>query len=183
LKQYLSECDVRFEIDPNLVRGFDYYTKTAFEIVHPDLGAQNSIGGGGRYDGLVEECGGPPTPGIGFGIGTERCLIVLDELGIELPIADERPAAYVIALGDAARPVAVRLLKELRSEGIAADMDYAGRSMKAQMRQADRSGARYALIMGDDEIDQRCITVKDMKEGGQQSIPVSEIAGRVKATL
>src|SRR5688572_17985820 len=121
LQQYLGELGILYTVDPSLVRGFDYYTKTAFEIIHPDLGSQNSIGGGGRYDGLVEECGGPPTPGIGFGIGTERCLIVLEELGIELKVEDEAPVAFIAALGEAAKPVAVRLLFDLRRRGIAAD--------------------------------------------------------------
>src|SRR5207249_8427535 len=112
LQRYLRDSDVRFSMDPNLVRGFDYYTKTAFEIISADLGAQNSIGGGGRYDGLVEECGGPPTPGIGFGIGTERCLIVLDQLAKGLELEDERPTAFIIVLAEKAKPIAVKLQHE-----------------------------------------------------------------------
>jgi histidyl-tRNA synthetase len=181
LQAHLRALDVRFTLDTNLVRGFDYYTKTAFEIVSPQLGAQNVIGGGGRYDGLVEECGGPPTPGIGFGIGTERCLLVLDQLGVQLPLEDERPIAFVAALGEGARPVAVRLLHDLRRAGIAADMDYAGRSLKAQMRQADRLGARCALILGEDEIAQGVVSLKPMRDGGeQQAVPLSDIVERLR---
>jgi histidyl-tRNA synthetase len=181
LQEYLRALDVQFTLDRNLVRGFDYYTKTAFEIVSPELGAQNVIGGGGRYDGLVEEIGGPSMPGIGFGIGTERCLIVLDQLGIELPLEDERPFAFVAALGDAARPVAVRLLHNLRRAGIAADMDYAGRSLKAQMRQADRLGAHFVLILGDDEVAQGVVSLKDMMGCSEQGVvPLNEIVDRLK---
>ena len=176
LTGHLRALDIAFTVDPGLVRGFDYYTKTAFEIIHPDLGAHNSIGGGGRYDGLVEECGGPATPGIGFGIGTERCLIVLDELGIELNVGNDSPVAFIAALGEAARPVAVQLLSDLRRRGIAADMDYAGKSLKAQMRLAGRLGAQFALIMGDDEVAESVVGVKDMKEGGEQvTIPLADI--------
>jgi histidyl-tRNA synthetase len=181
LRGYLDALGVKYTLDPNLVRGFDYYTKTAFEIVSPDLGAQSSIGGGGRYDGLVEELGGHPTPGIGFGIGTERCLLVLDQLGISLPVEDERPAAFVITLGEAAKPVAVRLLNTLRREGIAADLDYAGRSMKAQMRQAGKADARFALILGEDEVAAGAVTLKDLRgEGGQQSLPLEQALARLK---
>ena len=176
LQQYLRNLEIPFAIETGLVRGFDYYTNTAFEIIHPDLGSQNSIGGGGRYDGLVEECGGPPTPGIGFGIGTERCLIVLEELGIDLKVEDDRPVAFIVALGESAKPVAVRLLSDLRGRGIAADMDYAGKSMKAQMRLAGRLGARYALILGDDEIAESVVTLKDMDQGGEQKrIPLDSV--------
>lgn len=178
LQGYLRLLDVRFTLDMNLVRGFDYYTKTAFEIVSPQLGAQNVIGGGGRYDGLVEECGGPPTPGIGFGIGTERCLLVLDQLGVQLPLEDERPTAFVATHGQAARPIAVRLLHDLRRAGIASEMDYTGRSLKAQMRQADKSGARYVLILGEDEVQRGVVALKEMTGGAaQRTVPLGEIVG------
>ncbi len=181
LQGYLCALDVRFALDPWLVRGFDYYTKTAFEVVSLQLGAQNSIGGGGRYDGLVEEIGGPAMPGIGFGIGTERCLLVLEQLGIDLPTVDERPVAFVIVLGKAARHPAVRLLYELRGAAIAADMDYAGRSMKAQMRQADRAGAHFAVILGDDEVAAGVASLKDLRHGGEQRIvPLAQVVAAVR---
>jgi histidyl-tRNA synthetase len=181
LQGYLLGLGMKFEIEKRLVRGFDYYTKTAFEIVSPELGAQNVIGGGGRYDGLVEECGGPSTPGIGFGIGTERCLIVLDQLGVKLPIEDERPTAVIAPLGDAARSYAVNLVGVLRAAGIAADMDYAGRSLKAQMRQADRLGANYAVILGENEIAAGMASVKNLRDGGEQkSIPLDKLMEYLK---
>lgn len=176
LQEYLCTLGVRYTLDTNLVRGFDYYTKTAFEIVSPELGAQNVIGGGGRYDGLVEECGGPPTPGIGFGIGTERCLIVLDQLGKELPLEDETPVAFVAVLGEAARPMAVKLLDRLRRAGIAAETDYLKRSLKAQMRHADKSGARYVLLLGDEEAEQKVVSIKDLRAAGEQwAVPFEEV--------
>src|SRR5258708_17250806 len=124
------------------------------------MGDKKGMGGGGRYDGLVEECGGPSTPGIGFGIGTERCLIVLDQLGVKLPLEDERPTVVIAPLGDAPRPYAVKLLGDLRAAGISADMDYAGRSLKSQMRQADRLEAHFAVILGEAAITSRPPTLK-----------------------
>jgi histidyl-tRNA synthetase len=175
LRRYLELLDVPYCVDLNLVRGFDYYTKTAFEIVSPELGAQNVIGGGGRYDGLIEELGGPPTPGIGFGIGTERCLLVLDQLGVQLPLDNEQPLAFVAALGENAKPVAVNLLNDLRRAGVAAEMDYAGRSLKSQMRQADKLGVRFVCVLGDDEVAQSVVTLKPMGGGEQRSVPLNEI--------
>jgi histidyl-tRNA synthetase len=177
LRHYLELLGVPYCVDLNLVRGFDYYTKTAFEIVSPELGAQNVIGGGGRYDGLVEELGGQPTPGIGFGIGTERCLLVLDQLGVQLPLDDERPLVFVAALGENAKPVAVTLLNDLRRAEIAAEMDYAGRSLKAQMRQADRLGARFVCVLGDDEVAQGVVALKPMGGGEQRTVALDQIVG------
>jgi len=183
LQSYLIAFGMPYKLDTNLVRGFDYYTKTAFEIVCPDLGAQNAIGGGGRYDGLVEELGGPATPGIGFGIGTERCLLVLDQLGIQLPLADERPTAFIATLGETAKPLAVRLLNDLRRVGVAADMDYAGRSLKAQMRQAGKLGAHYVLLLGDDEVAHSVVSLKDMRDGAEQrTVKIDEVVAVLKQT-
>lgn len=165
VQRHLSALSIGFTLDANLVRGFDYYTKTAFEIVSPQLGAQNVIGGGGRYDGLVEECGGKPTPGIGFGIGTERCLMVLDQIGADLPADDERPDVFVAPLCDDGRMRAVGIVQKLRRAGIAAETDYLRRSLKAQMRTAGRLGARWVVILGDDELAREEATVKDM--GGE----------------
>jgi histidyl-tRNA synthetase len=178
VREYLNALDVRYTLDDNLVRGFDYYTKTAFEVVSPQLGATTAIGGGGRYDGLVEEVGGSPTPGIGFGIGTERCLLVLEQLGKPLPLSDDRLTAFLVVLGETARPLAVRLLHDLRRAGIAADRDYAGRSMKAQMRKADASGARFALLLGDDEVTAGVVSLKPLRDGGEQrTVALSELVG------
>ena len=173
LTGYLTDSGVEFQPDPFLVRGFDYYTKTAFEIQSPDLGAQNALGGGGRYNKLVEEIGGPPTPGIGFGLGVERALIALQSLAVEMP-PPPFPTAFIILQGQPARPVGIKLLSQLRAAGIAADTDYGARSMKAQMRAADKAHARYALILGDDEVAQSVIQLKNLFDGWQHTIPLTE---------
>ena len=172
---YLSDADVPFENDPLLVRGFDYYTKTAFEIQSPDLGAQNALGGGGRYNQLVETLGGPPTPGIGFGLGVERALIALQALHIEMPTLPT-PTAYIVTLGDSAKPVGIKLLASLRQCGISAETEYGARSMKAQMRAADRAKARYAVILGDDEIALGMVQLKNLRDGWQHKVPLAEVA-------
>jgi histidyl-tRNA synthetase len=178
LQSYLTALGVPYVVDPTLVRGFDYYTKTAFEIKGKNLGAQDALGGGGRYDGLVEECGGPPTPGIGFGLGMERCLITLETLGIVLPITDERPVAFLITAGaeSVVRPAAVKLLGQLRAAGIAADMDYAGRNFKKQMKRADDLGARYTLILGETEVQNGVVGVRNQATKEQQEIGLERVA-------
>jgi histidyl-tRNA synthetase len=183
LQSYLTAAGVPYLIDHRLVRGFDYYTKTAFEIISTELGAQNTLVGGGRYDGLIEECGGPPTPGIGFGLGTERCLLVLGALGIELPVVDERPLVFVVTLGSEAvvRPAAVKLLSDLRHAGIASDMSYVGRKFPQQMKRADELGARYALILGDGELQRNVIGLRDQTTKEQREVSLDSILAEVLA--
>ena len=186
LQAYLSAAGVPYTIDHRLVRGFDYYSKTCFEIVGTKLGSQNALGGGGRYDGLVEECGGPATPGIGFGLGMERCLIVLDALGITLPLEDERPLAFIVTLGDdtKVRPTAVKLLAELRAAGIAADMDYRSRKFGQQAKRADELGARYLLVLGEGELERGVVGLRNQATKEQSDVPLSEIvahAGQLSA--
>jgi histidyl-tRNA synthetase len=177
LQHYLTEAGIDFIVDHRLVRGFDYYTRTAFEIVGKNLGAQSALGGGGRYDGLVAECGGPQTPGIGFGLGMERCMLVLNTLGVDLPVDDERPLAFVVTLGDdeKVRPAAVRLLAQLRAAGIAADMDYRYRKFGQQARTADDLGARYLLILGDGELERGVVGLRDQATKEQRDVAVGEI--------
>lgn len=176
MRGYLDDMEIRYEIDPYLVRGFDYYTKTAFEIQSSQLGAgQNALGGGGRYDKLVEELGGPPTPGIGFGLGLERALIVLQALAVEMPSVPS-PLAFVAVLGDAARPVAVKLLAQLRNGGIAADMDYTAKNLKAGLRAAVRARAQFALIVGDDEAAQGIVQCKNLADGTQTTVALGDVA-------
>lgn len=170
---YLEDAGVAYQPDPFLVRGFDYYTKTAFEIQSPDLGAQDALGGGGRYNKLVEEIGGPPTPGIGFGLGVERALIALQALAVEMP-PPPFPTAYIITMGAAARPMGVKLLADLRAAGISSETEYGARSLKAQMKAADRAHARYALILGDDEVAQNVIQLKNLHVGWQHTVPLEE---------
>lgn len=173
LRSYLDAVGVAYVLDPHLVRGFDYYTKTAFEIQSPDLDAQNALGGGGRYNKLVEEIGGPPTPGIGFGLGVERALIALQRLGAETP-AVPGPMAFIVTLGEEARPVGVALLSRLRSAGITAAIEYGAHSMKAQLRAANKSRCRYALIIGEDEVAQNVVQFKNLADSWQLTVPLSE---------
>ena len=171
----MKRLGIEFVLDPTLVRGFDYYTKTAFEFVSGELGAQNAICGGGRYDNLVEEIGGPATPGIGFGMGLDRLVMTLDSLGVELPV-DDRLTAFVAGLGEQGHEAAIDLVWKLRSEGVKADLDYTGRSLKAQMKAADKLGARYVVILGEDEIANQIASVRDMATSQQKSVPMSDLA-------
>jgi len=175
---YLADAGLSYEVDPYLVRGFDYYTKTAFEVQSPDLGAQNALGGGGRYNKLVEDLGGPPTPGIGFGMGVERVLIALQQLGVDMPLPPG-PTAFVVTLGDSAKKAGIKLLSDLRAAGIAAEIEYGGRSMKAQMRSANDSKAKYALILGEDEVAAGTVQVKNMVDSTQEAVAIGEIVGRL----
>lgn len=170
VQQYLNVCGIDYLINPKLVRGLDYYQKTAFEIMAEGIGAQSAVCGGGRYDGLVEEIGGPPTPGIGFAMGIERLLAVMDKQRIEIELEPDNKV-MLAALGDKARQEGFKLLSQLRQEGIPALMDLLGRGLKNQMKYADREGARYVLIMGDEELAKDIIIVRDMKLGDQTEVP------------
>jgi histidyl-tRNA synthetase len=178
VQSLLTEAGVEFELDPRLVRGLDYYTKTAFEIKYAPLGAQSAVAGGGRYDGLIEEMGGNPTPAVGFATGLERVLLALEKQGL-LPNAKKQTDAFVVALGEAAQKPAFRLLQQLRGAGLTALMDYAGRSMKAQMKQAGKAGARFALILGEDEIKENAVMLKDMEKSQQQKVSLDEVIDQI----
>jgi histidyl-tRNA synthetase len=169
LQKYLDEQGIAYEIDPTLVRGLDYYSRTAFEFVSPNLGS--SIGGGGRYNGLVEELGGPSTPAIGFGMGMERLLLALGE---EKQIQAPQLTAFLVLLGDGARTAGPKLLSQLRRAGIRSDCDFVGRSMRAQMREANRQNARFALLLGENELVENKIAVKNMAEGTQEILPTEQ---------
>ena len=158
------------------MRGLDYYTKTAFEIKYAPLGAQSAVAGGGRYDGLIEEIGGKPTPAVGFATGLERVLLALEKQNL-VPPADEHTDVFVVALGDAAQAPAFKLLEDCRHAGLTANMDYAGRSMKAQMKQANKHHARYALILGEDEVANGTVQVKDMEKSEQKSVALEDVIG------
>jgi histidyl-tRNA synthetase len=178
----LTALDVPFELDPRLVRGLDYYTHTTFEVKSPALdAAQNTIGGGGRYDGLVESLGGPPTPGIGFGAGIERLLLACDAEEV-LPASDAAVDVFLVDVtgGDEARDLSF----VLREAGIAADRAFDGRSMKSQMKAADRSGAALALIIGTDEREAGIVTVRPLRgDGDQLAVPRDQIIDHVRKLL
>jgi len=170
LRYYLDSLGRGYRVDGTLVRGFDYYTRTTFEYECARLGAQKGIGGGGRYDRLVGEIGGPETQAIGFGTGLERIVLALESEGI----GESMPAisVYFMPLTEKAKPQIVGKMHELRRLGIASDTDYAGRKAKGQMKQANRLGARYAVIIGDDEFSAGTATVRDMGSGEQQQVPI-----------
>ena len=173
VQSYLTAAGIPFELDANLVRGLDYYTKTAFEVKYTPLGAQSAVAGGGRYDGLVEEVGGPPTPGIGFAVGLERVLLALEKQEL-LPEEPEAVDVFVVALGEAARIPAFKLLYELRAAKLSAAMDFAGRSMKAQMKQANKKNARFVAILGEDEVKEASALLKDMKTSEQKKLALKD---------
>lgn len=181
VSSFLETLGIPYQLDPYLVRGFDYYNRTTFEIVHPELGAQNVIGGGGRYDGLAEQLGGPPTPGVGFGIGTERCLIVLEQLGVELPLDQEIPEVYVAAQSDAQRMAAFALAHRLRRAGLRVEVDTAGRSLKAQMKAADRAGVEWVVLMGEEELAAGEATLKPMRRDGEaRRVALEDVLAEVR---
>jgi len=178
----LQDLDISYRVEPRLVRGLDYYTRTAFEIVHSGLGAQNAIGGGGRYDGLVEELGGPPTPAVGFAGGMERTLLALEAEG-KLPERDERVEAFVVYVDDLGKGVFPKVLSQLRKAGVKADGTYTARSLKAQLRQANRRGARCAVILGGEELRQGKAVVRDMGRSEQEEVPLEQVLGFVRGTV
>jgi len=175
----LDALGITAELDHRLVRGFDYYTRTTFEFASGAIeAAQNGIGGGGRYDGLAEAMGGPSTPGIGFGIGIERVLLACDAEGC-FPVEPPALDAYVIDLtgGDSARDLSVAL----RDAGLRVDRGFDGRSLKAHLKAADRSGARVALIVGPDELSAGTVTLRPLRGGEQRAVPRAEVADAVSA--
>lgn len=178
LKILLTAAGLEFKLNPRLVRGLDYYTKTAFEIQYAPLGAQSAVCGGGRYDGLIAECGGQPTPGIGFAIGLERVLLALEKQEL-LPDVTQTLDVFVLYMGDQAQAAAFTLLRDLRHAGFTADMDFMGRSLKAQMKLANKYSARFAVIIGDDEVQAGSINLKDMATGEQQQISMDDLLNKL----
>jgi histidyl-tRNA synthetase len=181
VRRLLDRAGVAYRVEPRLVRGLDYYTRTVFEITAAGLGAQDAIVGGGRYDRLVADLGGPAVPGIGFAIGEDRLLDVLPAAFRER--AARRPAAFVVAVGGAGPEEAVAFAEELRQAGVAATAELAGRSLGAAMKRADRSGARWAALLGDDEVAAGEVTVKDLGGGSQERLPRSAAVARLAAEL
>jgi histidyl-tRNA synthetase len=168
----LTGMGIPYMINPRLVRGLDYYTHTAFEYKAAGIGSIDTIGGGGRYNGLVEQIGGNDQPGVGFGLGLERILLVLQAQGVEIP--SPKPLdVYLIGLGEAAEKEVTQLLYQLRLHGINAEKDYLGRKMKAQMKSADRFQAKHVAILGDDELSRGEITLKTMATGEQVTVTLA----------
>jgi histidyl-tRNA synthetase len=182
LQGLLGRFGVDFELEPALVRGLDYYTRTVFEIVYGGLGAQSAVCGGGRYDGLIEAIGGPPTPAVGYGMGLERVLLTLERESMHLP-GDAGPDVFLATAGGADQEVqfrALELLYELRQSGLAAEMDPLGRGLRQQFRQADRLGARLVLTVGPQELETGQVRAKDMSDGSEADVPFSGLGSWVR---
>lgn len=179
LRDCLDAMGISYTIDGTIVRGLDYYTKTVFEIVSKNIGAQGTVCGGGRYNGLVSELGGPDVPGVGFGLGMERLLLLLDNLGIE-PGATEPVDLFVASIGDAADMFTQKLVHTLRREGISVDRDYLGRSVKAQMKYANKIGAKHTIVLGDSEIEAGRADVKNMETGETTAVELDKLSAFFK---
>lgn len=178
----LDDLGVAYVINPRMVRGLDYYTKTCFEFVHDGLGAQSGIGGGGRYDGLMAQLGGQELSGIGYGLGVDRALLALETEG--KTFGDERRVdVYGVALGEDARRRMVALVNELRNAGVSADMSYGGRGLKGAMKGADRANARFALVLGESELAAGEVQVKDLSAHEQRAVVLSDVAGELAREL
>ncbi|MBP2649373.1 MAG: hisS [Firmicutes bacterium] len=182
LQALLTAAGVAYEINPRLVRGLDYYTKTAFEIQYTPLGAQSAVCGGGRYDGLIEEIGGDSTPGIGFAIGLERVILALEKQNL-LPDIQQKMDVFVALADKIYQPLAFKLITEMRQAKIACDMDYLDRSLKAQFKQANRCQARFVAVIGEEEALQNKVMVKDMQTGEQLLMPAEELIEKIKTEM
>jgi histidyl-tRNA synthetase len=175
VRAVLDAAGLAYRVNPRLVRGMDYYNLTVFEWVTDQLGAQGTVCGGGRYDGLIEQMGGRSAPAVGFGLGVERLLLLIQELGLPVPAA--APAAYAIVPSASAMPVAMPVLEQLRAAGVAVLMHAGGGAMKTQFKRADASGARFALIFGDDELARGELAIKPLRGGGEQRLrPLAGVA-------
>ncbi len=179
LRDCLDAMGISYTIDGTIVRGLDYYTKTVFEIVSKNIGAQGTVCGGGRYNGLVSELGGPDVPGVGFGLGMERLLLLLDNLGIE-PGSTEPVDLFVVSIGEAADMFTQKLVHNLRREGISVDRDYLNRSVKAQMKYANKIGAKHTIVLGDSEIEAGRADVKNMETGALTSVELDKLSSFFK---
>ena len=183
VQEYLREMDIKFVVDKTIVRGLDYYRKTAFEIISNDIGSQSTVCGGGRYDGLVEQLGGPKgISGIGFGLGAERLLLTLENNNIEI----ENPKAtdiYIATIGETAKTKSFGLVKSLRDNHISADIDHLGKSLKAQFKYSDKINAKYTIVIGDDELANDSATLKNMSTSEQTTVKLSELVDELKKRL
>ena len=178
VKIYLEALDVPFTLDTALVRGLDYYTRTTFEIISSKLGAQNALCGGGRYDKLADALGGKQTPAVGFAAGLERILIAIDEVDTNQKIQTDK--IYLIGLGNAVRPIMLKILSKARKAGLIIEFDSLRRSIKSQMREANKIGASLAIIIGDKELKDKSVQIKDLKNGQQESIPFDSIISYIQ---
>lgn len=178
VKDLLEESNIAYREDPHLVRGLDYYTHTAFELISPDLGSQDALGGGGRYDLLVEELGGPSTPAVGFASGMERLLLACEALNIDVG-RESNVDVYIVTIGEPANDWALSRVNTLREKGISATMDYQGRSIKSQMKDADRENARFTIIVGDQELSENLFTLRNMQASEEETLSFDQIVEKL----
>ncbi|MFI6323136.1 histidine--tRNA ligase [Nonomuraea sp. NPDC050556] len=183
VRALLTALGVPFTDDPKLVRGLDYYTRTAFEFVHDGLGAQASVGGGGRYDGLSEQIGGPSLPSVGWALGVDRTFLAMEAEGLLDDLTSQRVEVYGVPLGEDARRRLFLLVNELRQAGVSADMAFGGKGVKAAMKGADRSGARFALILGERDLAAEAVQLKDLTTGDQTEVPLAQVVEVLKGKL
>ena len=182
-KSYLDASNIEYIVNPQIVRGLDYYTKTVFEFVSDSIGSQGTVCGGGRYDGLIEELGGQHTPSLGFGMGLERLQLVMEAQGCEFP-EPSRPDLFIVAMGDKATYKAIEIAKDMRDEGYSVVYDLNGRSLRAQMKYADKCNAKYNVVIGDNEVDTKTAILKDMATGEQSEISLETfVSGYYSITL
>ena len=177
-QQYLDAMNIPYEVNPSIVRGLDYYTKTVFEFVSTEIGAQGTVCGGGRYDGLVEEIGGNHTPALGFAMGMERLLMLMEAQGIEFP-AEDKCDLYIASMGENATLKASQIASDVRGNGMHAQFDIVGRSVKAQMKYANKIGAAYTVVLGDSEIEAGVAKVKNMADGSETEMNIDDIAEEI----
>ncbi|UBI06094.1 histidine--tRNA ligase [Corynebacterium falsenii] len=178
----LDDLGVEYTINPRMVRGLDYYTKTCFEFVHDGLGAQSGIGGGGRYDGLMKQLGGQDLSGVGFGLGVDRALLALEAEKLQAS-SGRRVDVYGVALGAQAKARMAKVINDLRQAGVSADMSYGDRGLKGAMKGADRAGALYALVLGESELDNGTIAVKDLQAHDQTDVDINSVVGELQSRL
>jgi len=174
VKAHLNAAGIEFTVNPHIVRGLDYYTRTVFEFVSGDIGAQSTVCGGGRYDGLISQMGGPQVPSLGFAMGIERLMLVLKSQEVEMPEA-KTPDIYIATMGEKAGVKATVLCSQLRKEGLKAETDICGRGLKAQMKYANKIGAKFTTVLGDNEIETGKARLKDMAEGTETEIEIDQI--------
>jgi histidyl-tRNA synthetase len=182
VQAHLTALGAPFEPAPRLVRGLDYYMRTTFEFVHDGLGAQSAVGGGGRYDGLSESIGGPPLPGIGWALGVERTLLALEAEGVPAPGTGD-VEVFLVPLGADAKARAVAVTGELRRRGRSADLAYGDRGLKGAMKAADRSGARYAVVLGERDLADGVAQLKDLRTGEQDAVPLAQLVATIEEKL
>jgi histidyl-tRNA synthetase len=182
VQKYLTAMDIAFTINPRMVRGLDYYTGTTFEFIHPDLGAQSGIGGGGRYDGLMETLGGQSLSGIGFGLGVDRALLAAIAEST-VPSQEFTSDLFIIPLGEEAKERSLVIAQNLRTAGIRTELAFGDRALKGAMKAADKSGARFVIVIGESELSAGLIELKRMSDGVTSSVKIDQLQGELARAL